>query len=184
MGFIKSYAYEKAKLSFGAPCICVDFLSHTHILLLKYFICLSGLSFWNLVPNRILFLHGLGAECWAHCQLEIKTAIFLLCHVNICNGQGNHSSKFAGDCCFITCSCMLIGRDYSSLYKRHGFLQAFSTYSSLRQVPNRCSFCFHHLGSCCRVISCNVLDFIILRLDDSGSPALQITRPQYKFFLY
>lgn len=117
-------------------------------------------------------------------SLEIKTAIFLLCNVNIFNGQNNHSSKFAGDCCFVTRSCMLIGRDYSSLCKRLTFLQGSSSSSWLRQVPNLCGFCFHHLGFCCCVIPCNVLDFIILGLDDSGSPAVQITRPQYKFFFF
>ena len=178
MGFIKSYADEKAK-SFSTPCMCR--FSHTNIHCcwnILYASLISPFEIWFRIRYYFCVVLVL-----SQLPLEIKTAIFMLCHVNICNGQNNHSSNFAGDCCFIACSCMLIGRDCNSLFKRLAFLQGSSSSSSLRQVPNLCNFCFLHLGSCCRVISCNVLDFIILGLDDSGSPALQITLPLYKFFL-
>lgn len=148
--------------------------------------------FWSLLLKFVSEMNIISAwiGCWIHVHLGMKTANFLHFHATIrehqftykkCNHEHNNSPKFAGDRYSNPCSCMLISGDYSSLFKRLWFLQAFSS-SPVQQIPDVYSICFHHLGFYCHIFSCDVLDFISLSLDDSGSLALQITLFQCSYY--
>lgn len=68
----------------------------------------------------------------------------------------HHWTLILGDGHFVACSCMLISRNSSIVFKGSSPLQ---TDVSLWQVPIICSLCLHHLVSYCVVFSSDVLDF-------------------------
>ena len=67
----------------------------------------------------------------------------------------HHWTLILGDGHFVACSCMLISRNSSIVFKGSSPLQ---TDVSLWQVPIICSLCLHHLVSYCVVFSSDVLD--------------------------